>query len=85
MAEYQKLLRMADSQNQFLLKEVNGLRKERGMREVELGLFSDQVHSLNKDSMLGRLVDEDLGHILTVLEDGVETGKLKVLPFFPQV
>ena len=79
LAEHQKLLKLADSQNHFLLKEVNGLRRERGMREVELGLFNDQVNSLNKDSMLGRLVDEDLGRILTLLEEGVETGILKVL------
>ena len=79
MAEHKKLLKMADSQNQFLLREVNDLRKERGMREVKLGMFSDRVSSLNRDSMQGRLADEDLGNILTLLEEGVETGVLKVL------
>ena len=48
------------------------------MREVELEQFSDQVNSLNKDSMLGRMVEEDLSSMLSVLEDGVETGVVKV-------
>ncbi len=76
--ENRTLLQLAESRNRFLLKEVNGLRKERGMREVELEQISDQVSSLNRDSMMGRMVEDDLNNILAVLEDGVDSGVVKV-------
>lgn len=76
--EGKTLLQLAESRNRFLLKEVNELRKERGMREVELEQVSGKVTSLNRDSILGRMVEDDLNSILSVLEDGVESGVVKV-------
>ena len=48
------------------------------MREVELEHVAGQMSELNRDSVLGRMVEDDLNSILTVLEEGVESGLVKV-------
>ncbi len=78
MGEHRNLLKKADSNNQYLLKEVNNLRKERGMREVELNGINHQVNALSKDSKLARLAEEDLGHVIGLIDRGVSDGMLKV-------
>ena len=77
LAECQKLFERADSMNQYLLKEANGLRKERGMKEVELSLLSEEVDAL-------RISDQEqspkqrLEKLLNLLDKGIKEGILKV-------
>jgi len=48
------------------------------MREVELEQVAGQMTELNRDSVLGRMVEDDLNSLLSVLEEGVESGLAKV-------
>lgn len=64
--------------NQQLLKDLNALRKERGMRVVELNGFSDQVNALTKNSQLGRRAEDDLELVVHLIDEGVKEGVLKV-------
>lgn len=78
LAEHQKLLTRTDATNQHLLKEVNSLRKERGMSVLELSTVSSQMDSLNRTNQLGRLAEEDLHHVLHLIDTGIKEGILKV-------
>lgn len=64
--------------NQHLLKEVNTLRKERGMSVIELNSVSNKIDDLSKTSQLGRLAEEDLQHVLQLIDTAVKEGTLKV-------
>ena len=79
LVEHQNLLKTVDATNHHLLNEVNSLRKERGMREVELSLFTDQVNALNKEGQQGRRAEEDLGHLIHLIDQGIKEGVLKVV------
>ena len=45
---------------------------------MELSSFTNQVNALNKDSQLGRLAEEDLGHVIHLIDRGINEGVLKV-------
>lgn len=64
--------------NQYLLKEVNTLRKERGMSVIELNSVANKVDDLNKTNQLGRLAREELHHVLQLIDAAVKGGMLKV-------
>lgn len=78
LAEHQRLLTTTDAMNQHLLKEVNVLRKERGMSVIELNTVANKVDDLNKTNLLGRLAVEDLQHVLELIDTAVKEGTLKV-------
>lgn len=77
LAEHRKLLNRADSMNKYLLKEVNSLRKDRGMKEVELNNLSVEIDAL-RDTEEDRLARENLKRLLEVIGRGVKDGVLKV-------
>lgn len=77
LAEHRKLLNRADSMNKYLLKEVNSLRKERGMKEVELNMLSVEIDAL-RDTDEDRLARENLKQLLRIVDRGVKEGVLKV-------
>lgn len=72
------MLQWAKATNEGLLKDVNSLRKERGMREVEMNGFSHQMDLLSKNSKQGRRAEEDLSHVMEIISRGVKEGLLKV-------
>ena len=72
------MLSDAESMNQQLLKEVNSLRKERGMREVELNSFSVQLGALSEGKHQAMQVEEDLTNLLQLIEKSITEGILKV-------
>ena len=76
LSEHMKLLNRADAMNKYLLKEVNELRKERGMREVELNSLSVQVDGL-RDKQQDQ-IRADLSHVIQLIDSGVKEGVLKV-------
>lgn len=60
--------------NKYLLKEANSLRKERGMKEVELNMLSVEIDTL-RDTDEDRMAREQL---MQVIDRGVKEGVLKV-------
>lgn len=76
LSEHMKVLNRADAMNKYLLKEVNELRKERGMREVELNSLSVQVDGL-RDKQQDQ-TRADLSHVIHLIDSGVKEGVLKV-------
>ncbi len=78
LKERLKLLSHAESMNQQLLKEINSLRKERGMREVELNSFSVQLGALSEGKHQAMQLQEDLQNLLKLIQRGIDEGILKV-------
>ena len=64
--------------NQQLLKEINSLRKERGMREVELNSFSVQLGALSEGKHQAMQLEDDLRNVLQLIQRGIDEGLLKV-------
>lgn len=76
LVEQRKLLDRADSLNKYLVQEVNTLRKERGMKEVELNMLSVEVDALRGRE--DRCAKDDLRKLLQIIDRGVKEGALKV-------
>ena len=72
------MLSRTEGMNEQLLKEVNSLRKERGMSVIELNSVANQVDDLNRTSQLGRVAGQDLHHVLQLIEAAIKEGTLKV-------
>jgi hypothetical protein len=77
LAEHRKLLDRADSTNKYLLQEVNTLRKERGMKVVEVNLLSEEIGALRGTGEEG-VAKEDLKRTLLIVDKGVKEGVIKV-------
>lgn len=78
LSERQRLLSDTEAMKQQLLKEVNSLRRERGMSVFELNSVSSKVDDLSRTSQQGRLAEQDLQQLLQLLDTAVKEGTLEV-------
>ena len=76
--EFERQVRELERQLEALKKQVGDTEVENGRLEGQRGVWARDRGALVDQSSQCETLEQDLGHVMQIITDGVESGSLKV-------